>query len=224
MRSLLIVPADRAALPAALAARPGALVFDLGEPGTGNRAETRRAVADRLGEAAVVAERPRLIVRIAAPPTGLVDDDLDAILAAAPDAVMAPGIVGSRDVEHLGAKLAVREAMLGRRPGTTGIVAVAGDTARGILALAGFAEAGSRLVALAYDGAAFGAPNAAPALAARGTLVLTAWAAGVPALDIGRDGSDDLARACAMARRDGFSTRLARHPNEVGTIEACFGG
>ena len=235
MRSLLLVRPDAASnLPAALAARPGAIVFDLGDLAAGDlaagdlaagdRAAARRAVKDLLVAAAGAEQRPWLCVRIAALATDLVEADLDAILEAAPDAVLAPGIVGASDIEHLGAKLAVGEAMAGRRPGSTGIIAVAGDSARGILALASLPTAGQRLVALAFDGAALGGTlDPAPVRAAQAALVLAAMATGVPALDLGRSDPGHLARDCAAARRNGFSARLARSPAEVATIKACFG-
>jgi citrate lyase subunit beta/citryl-CoA lyase len=60
---------------------------------------------------------------------------------------------------------------------------------------------------------------------ARAQCLFAAGAAGVVALETlyadYRD-QDGLAESCRIARRDGFVGRLAIHPDQVATINACF--
>ena len=213
----------------AVAARSGAdaLVLDLG--GSSDVAARRALV--RAVRVVVGAKRPRLIPLIAPLRSAAIEDDLDAVMAGAPDAVLLPEVAGARDVQHLAAKLAVREAEHGLAPGSTRIVAFPADTARGVLALSTLPGAGPRLLAVAWDGKALarslGAAgnDAGPCQLARAGLIVAAAAAGVPAIDFAAVGDGEaLAQACAAARRDGFSGLLARRPDQVAAIRACFDG
>ena len=81
------------------------------------------------------------------------DDDLDAAMAATPDEIVLP-VRNGADVQHLGVKLAVREAELGLADGATRIIAlVAGPGA--VFQLGSFVSASPRLAALAFDARAF---------------------------------------------------------------------
>lgn len=155
------------------------------------------------------------------------DRDLDAALPARPDALLLRGAVGGRDLQHLGAKLAVREAELGLPAGRIGILAAGADTPAGVLALAGLAGASPRLRALVWDAGrlarALGLsdPAAAPLLRARDLLLIAAAAAGVPALVLPEPGRA-LDALCAAAARDGFAGIVARHPGEVAGAARWF--
>jgi citrate lyase subunit beta/citryl-CoA lyase len=226
LNPLLVPCGDPAAVEAALRSGADALVLDLGDPDApGDRAARRGAVSDVLALRRV--GFPSLVVRIAPLASGLADADLDAVMAGAPDAVLLPGAVGGRDLQHLAAKLAVREAVHALAAGSSAIIAVPADTAAGVLALPTLAIARPRLVALAWDPAALAAAlgiavGASPVRAARDLLLLAAAAAGIPALDCGVAGND-VSPACAGARRDGFAGRLARGPAEPAIIAAAFG-
>ncbi len=222
MRIPLLVPCDRLALASALASGADALIFDLGEPGpAADRAAARRAARDGLRAAG--AARASLL-RVVALDLVPADDDLDAVMPARPDAVLLRGAVGARDIQHLAAKLAVREAEHGLPQGRTGILAAPADAPDGVLALPGLAGASPRLRGLVWDAgrlaAALGVADAAagPCRDARSLVVLAAAAAGVPALD----GSPGAAEACADAARDGFSGVVAREAGEVPVIARWF--
>lgn len=227
MFSPLLVPCDDPEIVRA-ASLSGAdvLVLDLGAPDApGDRAARRRAAVDALlrrrggGDGArsgATPERLRAstIVRVAPLASGLLDADLDAVMAGAPGAVLLPGAVGARDLQHLGAKLAVREAERGLAAGRTGIVAMAADTAAGVLALGTLPGASPRLMALGWDPAALAAalgvgPGGSALWTARDLLLTAAAAAGVPAIDCGPAG-DGGAEASDAARRDGFAGKLLR--------------
>ncbi len=230
MFSPLLVPCgDPEAVAAAVMSGVDALILDLGAADApGDRAARRRAALEVLlrrhagGDAARAAPggRRATIVRVAPLESGLLPADLDATMAGAPDAVLLPGAVGARDLQHLAARLAVREAEHRLAAGRTRIVAMAADTPAGVLALASLPGASPRLMALGWDPAALAAalgvgPDAAPLRTARDLLLIAAAAAGVPALDCGAAGGD-ATDAPDAARRDGFVGRLARGPSGFG--------
>lgn len=227
----LLVSCDRPdAVEAALRSGADMLVLDLGHAlSPGDRAARRGLAAAVLARVAAQAGAPRLVLRVAPLPSGLTDADLDGTMAGAPDAVLLPGVVGRADIQHLAAKLAVREAEHGLPPGRTGILALPADTARGVLALPTLPGASHRLRAFCWDGAALVADlgiedeQASPCRQARALLLIAAGAGGVPAIDAGTPGDGEaLARACAVARRDGFAGRLALGPDQVPVIAEGF--
>jgi citrate lyase subunit beta/citryl-CoA lyase len=147
-----------------------------------------------------------------------------------------PKAVGGRDVAHLGAKLAVREAEHALEDGATRIVAVATETAQSLLALDGFANAG-RLEGLAWGveglSADIGAERnrdaeggfAEPFRLARNLMLFAAAAAGVAPIDTvftNLHDLDALARECGAARQDGFVAKLAIHPAQIPVINEAF--
>jgi citrate lyase subunit beta/citryl-CoA lyase len=97
MRSLLFVPADAPAkLDKALGAGTDALIVDLEDSVAPERKALARTTAAVFLSATTGhatsghAARPRLLVRVNGLATGLIDADLDAIVAARPDAIMLP--------------------------------------------------------------------------------------------------------------------------------------
>lgn len=227
MFSPLLVPCDDPEMVrAASLSGVEALVLDLGAPaGPGDRAARRRAAVlallrrrggDDGTRSDATADRLPVttIVRVAPLASGLLDADLDAIMEGVPDGVLLPGAVGARDLQHLGAKLAVREAERGLAAGRTRVVAMAADTAAGVLALGTLPGASPRLVALGWDPAALAAalgvtPGGSPLRTARDLLLIAAAAAGVAAIDCGPAG-DGAAEASDPAPRDGFAGTLLR--------------
>ena len=151
--------------------------------------------------AAHPAKQPRILVRIGRLADDRIDSDIALALRLRPFGLVATGLAGVADLEHLASKLAVAEAEAGLPDGSTRIVAVA-DTARGVLRLATLAGS-PRLAGLAWNHAALSAdlgadPHEAserpgdPRLLARALTVLAARAAGVPAIDTAFLNPDDL--------------------------------
>ena len=58
------------------------------------KAEARNSAFAFLQEAVAAGERPSLMVRVNGHETGLIDNDLDAVIPAKPDAIMLPKAVG----------------------------------------------------------------------------------------------------------------------------------
>ncbi len=105
MRSILVVPAARPSARGALASEADAIALDLAGD---DDDEARRAAIELLGLAQAIGKTALVMIRPLA--SGRADADLDAVMTAKPRAIVLPDAIGGRDVQHLGAKLAVREA------------------------------------------------------------------------------------------------------------------
>ncbi|MBF9233369.1 HpcH/HpaI aldolase/citrate lyase family protein [Microvirga alba] len=239
MRSLLFVPGDSPKkLEKALISGADALIIDLEDSvALSAKEEARRVTAAFVREHRVKSDRPRLYVRVNGLTTGLVDDDLDGVMASAPEGIVLPKTVGGVDVSHLGAKLAVREAEFGLDDGGTRILAIATENALGVFALGTFAGASHRLMGITWGGEDLSADIGAetnrddtgaytePYRLARSLTLLGAAAASVDAIDSVYTNFRDmegLEAECRAARRDGFVAKMAIHPAQVPVINAAF--
>ncbi len=239
MRSLLFVPADSTKkLDMGLASGADALIIDLEDSVAPDRKAHARANASAfLAAATRAAARPRLIVRVNALASGLIDDDLDAVIAAPPDAIMLPKAEGGASVTHLDAKLTAREAMHSIPDGRVGIIAIATETAVSLFRAGTYAGASARLFALTWGAEDLSAELGAeanrapdgrflePYRLARALCLAGAAAAGVQAVDtvfVDFRNESGLRRECEEARRDGFTGKMAIHPAQVATINAVF--
>ena len=135
MKSLLLVPGESPSRwQAALDSGADALIVDLADRAA-LLPEARRSVRTFLDRSRACAPRPRLVVKVSSLLSIFIEADLDLVMAAAPEAILLPEVVGGADIQHLAAKLAVREAECGLADGATRIIALVADTARGVLAL-----------------------------------------------------------------------------------------
>jgi citrate lyase subunit beta/citryl-CoA lyase len=237
MRSLLFVPADSPKkLDKGLSSEADALLIDLEDSvALPNKPEARRLAAEALRRAD--RSGPRLYVRVNPLDSGLIDGDLDAVMPAAPDGIMLPKASGGTDVQHLAAKLAVREAEAGLPDGGTRILPIASETAHALFQMGTYRGSSHRLEALTWGAEDLSADLGAetnvdehgrytePYRLARTLTLLAAAAAQVAPIDSihpqFRD-EEGLTRACAEARRDGFTGKMAIHPAQVPIINAAF--
>src|SRR5499433_2469856 len=92
MRSLLFVPADGGKkLDKAMASGADAVIVDLEDSiAPEQKTRARSLAAAFVKDAVAQATRPRVLVRVNGLTTGLIDDDLAAVVAARPDAIMLP--------------------------------------------------------------------------------------------------------------------------------------
>ncbi len=237
LRSLLFVPADS---PRKFAKAQGcgadALILDLEDSVVpGMKAEAREHVARILAEPA---ERSwQFYVRVNPLDTGLTLGDLAAVVRPGLDGIMLPKSNGAQDIVQLGHYLDAFEAAAGMTVGATRIAVVATETPAAMFALGTYAPPHPRLAALTWGaedlGAAVGATDnkdadgswTFPYQLARAHCLLAAAAAGVAPIDtLYADFRDlaGLAADCRRARRDGFTGRLAIHPDQVPVINAGF--
>ncbi len=238
-RSLLFVPADGGSkLDKAMASGADAVIVDLEDSVSADgKAGARQSAADFLRDAVKQAKRPRLLVRVNAIATGLIDDDLDAVVSARPDAIMLPKAEGGAGVVHADAKLAVREAISGLPDGHVKIVAIATETATALFLAGTYRGASARLEGLTWGAEDLSAELGAeanrgadgrfldPYRLARALCLAGAAAARVQAIDTIAADFRNLAalrRETEEARRDGFTGKMAIHPAQVPVINEVF--
>ena len=239
MRSLLFVPGDSARKFAkGLVCGADALIIDLEDSIAPERKiDARGTTLGFLREAAGMAERPRLFVRVNGLDTGLTDGDLDAVIGGKPDGILLPKAEGGVSIAHLDAKLAVREATHGLDEGSVAILALTTETAAALFRAGTYGGASARLAGLTWGAedlsAALGAETnrdaqgnfTHPFQFARTLCLAAAAEAGVPALDtVYVDFRNDagLRREAEEARRDGFTAKFAIHPAQVAIINDVF--
>jgi citrate lyase subunit beta/citryl-CoA lyase len=237
LRSLLFVPGD-SARKIAKAAEAGAdvLILDLEDSVAPSQKDAARAlVAALLDDPA-----PRswgFFVRVNPFDTDLTLADLAAVVKPGLDGILVPKANGAHDIARIGHYLDAFEQKAGMPVGGVSIAAVATETPAAMFALGSYTPAHPRLIGLTWGaedlGAAIGAtgnklPDGAwtfPYQVARAQCLYAAAGAGVAPIDTlfadFRD-ADGLDRSCRDARRDGFTGRVAIHPDQVATINRCF--
>ena len=237
LRSLLFVPGD-SERKFARARKSGAdvLILDLEDSvAPSQKRAAREHVAGLLPGTG--ARDWRCFVRINPFDSCLALEDLAAVVQPGLDGIMIPKAEGAADVVRIGHYLDALEIRAGISPGVISIVVVATEAPAAMLALNSYAPAHPRLCGLTWGAedlaAALGATAnkeadgswSFPYQVARATCLFAAAAAEVAPLDTifadYRD-AEGLAASCRTARRDGFIGRLAIHPDQVDTINACF--
>ena len=239
MRSLLFAPADSdRKLDKAFASGSDAVIIDLEDSvAPDSKSLARERAARFLARTTGLTHRPRLLVRINSLPSGLADADLDAVVPAAPDAILLPKSEGSATVVHLAAKLTAREAVHGVADGHIGIIAIATETAGSLFQLGSYSGSSARLVGMTWGAedlsAELGATAnrdstgqfLAPYRLARTLCLAGAVAAQVEPIDtVYVDFRDEagLRRETEEACRDGFTGKMAIHPAQVAVINEVF--
>ncbi|MBV9115166.1 MAG: CoA ester lyase [Hyphomicrobiales bacterium] len=239
MRSLLFVPGDsEKKFAKALASQADALILDLEDSVSPTVKEgARRTVRAAIGEARKKKTRPRIYVRVNPLDSGLLEADLDAVTPARPDGIMLPKSRGGQDVMQLSTKLAVREAESDLPDGEIAILPIATESAAALFNMGSYAGASRRLSALTWGAEDLSADVGAstnrltdgaytdPYRLARALALFAATAAEIAPIDtvfVNFRDREGLAAECDAARRDGFSGKLAIHPDQVATINAAF--
>jgi citrate lyase subunit beta/citryl-CoA lyase len=239
MRSLLFVPAlGGSKLDKAMASGADAVILDLEDSIAPERkADARAAALDYLKAAQKKKDRPRLLVRINGLDTGMTDADLDAVVAGAPDAILFPKAEGGATVTHLDAKLTAREAIAGLPDGSIKILAQTVESAAGMFTAGTYRNSSARLMGMTWGPEDLSAELGAeanreadgsltePYRLARSFCLFGAAAAKVPAIEtihVDFRNLDALRHDTELARRDGFTGRLAIHPAQVPVINEVF--
>jgi citrate lyase subunit beta/citryl-CoA lyase len=238
LRSLLFVPGDsERKLAKSAGAKADVLILDLEDSVAPSQKQVaRERVAAHLKS---LPERgvTQLWVRIN--PVDLPESmaDLAAVMGARPDGIIQPKTRSPDDVIRLSHYLDAFEAQHRLEPGVTQILPVATETPEAIFSMGGFTRCGNRLAGLTWGAedlsTAVGAMTnkqddgswSHPYQLARSLCLFGAYAAGVPAIDTVyadiRDAAG-LRSACVLARRDGFTGKIAIHPDQVAVINECF--
>jgi citrate lyase subunit beta/citryl-CoA lyase len=245
LRSWLFVPGDSERKQVkALGTAADALILDLEDSIDPARLpEARTRVAQLIGAGGALAG-PQLWVRVSAPAGAALEEDLTRVCAAGlPAGIVLPKVSAAGEIIAAAERLAALEAPhAGRKP--VRLLALVTETPRGLLALpqypgllAASAATLERLAGLTWGAedlsAALGATAKRDATGAftstfqmaRTTCLLAAAALSVQAIDGVHTEFRDaaaLARELTEARRDGFSGKLAIHPDQIVPINAAF--
>lgn len=238
LRSMLFVPGDserKFAKGRGIGA--DALILDLEDSVAPSQKDAARTHVAGLLDDNNAARDWAFFVRINPFDTGLTLADLAAVVKPGLDGVLVPKADGAADIVRIGHYLDALEQAAGMDFGTVRIAVVATETPQAMFNLGSYAIAHPRLTALTWGAedlaAALGGTDnkdaegewTFPYQIARAHCLFAAGAAGIAPLDTlyadFRD-AEGLERSCREARRDGFTGRLAIHPDQVAIINRCF--
>lgn len=237
MKSLLFVPADNERkLAKAASCGADALIFDLEDAVL----PARKAAARGLLSEFLASYRGASLawVRVNDLASGELLKDLDAIIARRPAGIVLPKILGIECIETVSHYLDMAETHAGIPLGETAVLAIGTETPSAVLRMASLLQRPlPRLRALAWGGedlsAALGAGDPRTADGrwrpvyehARTQCLLASHALGIEAIDTVHVDFRDAAgcrREAEAARHDGFTGKIAIHPDQVPIINAAF--
>jgi citrate lyase subunit beta/citryl-CoA lyase len=236
MRSLLFVPGDsEKKLAKGLGAGADVLILDLEDSVVAERkAEARRVTRDFL---AAATRAPRLFVRVNPLASGMILEDLAAVVGARPDGIVLPKAAGGEDMRRLDHYLSALEARDGVAPGSIAILPIASETAAAMFTFASYAGSSARLCGImwgcedlaadvgAAENRAPGGDYLEPFRLARSLCLFGAAAAGVAAIDtVFTDFRDEagLEQEARAAESCGFTAKAAIHPAQIAAINRAF--
>jgi citrate lyase subunit beta / citryl-CoA lyase len=246
LRSLLFVPGDSERKHAkALASQADAVILDLEDSVAAAQLPAARTRVGQLVAARAAAAAPQLWVRVHAPTAREFREDLEAVCGQGmPDGVVLPKISAPAEVIEAADYLSALETRLGLTPPVSRVLLIATETPQGVLTLPQYLPVlgPSRAAMGRLAGLTWGAEDLGAALGVRGRrepaggltftfqlartmCLLTAAALGVQAVDgvqIDFRDAQALETSLGEARRDGFSGKLAIHPDQVAPINAAF--
>jgi citrate lyase subunit beta/citryl-CoA lyase len=239
LRSFLFVPGDsEKKLSKSRDVGADALIIDLEDAVMPDRKPIARDLTGRFIDAEGQRIPSQVWVRINPLGSEFVLEDLNAVVRPGLRGLVVPKADGPADLLRVSHYLDVLESRAGIAPGMVRLLSVATETARSAFTLGDYATAGlSRLFGLTWGAedlsTAIGAstnrgPDGEWALTyrmVRSQCLLAARAAGVEPIDTLYANFKDpegLAKSCQMARSEGFTGRLAIHPDQVSVINSEF--
>ncbi len=236
LRSMMFVPGDsEKKLSKGPTLGADALILDLEDSVASNRRPVARemtrdyiANADRQG--------CELWVRMNPLDSDDALRDITAVVGAQPDGIALPKAEGAHHVRQLSYYLDVLEIEHGIEPGSVSICGIATETAAAPFGL-GTYNGAPRLQILTWGAedlsAALGASSnkddngtyTPPYVLARTLCLYAAYAAQVQALDTVQPdfrNAEKLRAECDAARRDGYTGKIAIHPDQIAIINEAF--
>jgi citrate lyase subunit beta/citryl-CoA lyase len=224
-RSLLFVPADsERKIARAMASEADVIILDLEDSVALPQKEEARL---RAAEALKRRGGKKLFLRINSLASGLADADIESALQGRPDGIVLPKTRSGRDVLRLAGVIGA----------ALPLIAIATETASSLLDMGSYSATGANLLGLAWGGEDLSVDLGAesnrdsegrytdPYRLARTLCLLGARAANVEPIDAVHTAYRDIdaleveARAAA---RDGFTAKLAIHPDQVPVINRIF--
>jgi len=245
MRSLLFVPGDSERKQAkAIGSDADALLLDLEDSVAVAQLPAARARVRELLLSRTDRSRQQLWVRVNALSSGILLEDLVAVFPGRPDGIVVPKVASPADIAEVAHYLSALEAQQAQAPGSTKLVVIATETPQALLTLGSYEQAlgadprtHERVAGLTWGSedlsAAMGITHKTDRQGsltftfqlARSLCVVTATAIGVQAIDgvyLDFRDTEGLKRDIESARRDGFTGKLAIHPDQVGPINEAF--
>lgn len=231
LRSLLFVPGNRPnMLDKALGVQPDAYVPDFEDSVPDSEKENARQVVasylERLGAAG-----PAVIPRVNSLHSGLLEDDLAAVVGPHVHALSVGKIETVDDIEQLCDQIAALERKTGVEVGSVGLIPWI-ETALAIVHCYAICKASPRIIGVAFGAEDFTndmgieRPEDDAELAfARNTVCIAARAAGVAALDtpyFQYRNEDGLRTSVGAGKAMGFKGKFAIHPAQIGGINSGF--
>ncbi|HZO21854.1 MAG TPA: CoA ester lyase [Steroidobacteraceae bacterium] len=245
LRSLLFVPGDSERKQTkALASAADLLILDLEDSVASAHLPAAREQVRELLLGNTERSAQQLWVRLNALSSGLLLQDLAAVFPGQPDGIVLPKASSAEEVSEVSHYLSAMEAQAGRPIGSTRLIVIVTETPQALLRLGEYPRA-SGLTASARErlaGLTWGCEDLSAALGithktdrqgsltftfqlARSMCVLAAAAVGVQAIDgvfLDYRDLEGLKRDIESARRDGFTGKLAIHPDQIEAINAAF--
>jgi citrate lyase subunit beta / citryl-CoA lyase len=246
LRSLLFVPGDSERKQAkALVSEADAVILDLEDSVAAERLAAARALVGQRVGSRTPGAAPQLWVRVNAPTAEAFRADLEAVCEQRmPDGIVLPKISAPAEVIEAADYLAALETRLGLTPPVSRLLVIATETPQALLSLPQYPPVlgQSRAAIGRLAGLTWGAEDLGAALGvgghrepaggltftfqlARTMCLLAAAALGVQAIDgvqVDFRDAQGLQASLREARRDGFSGKLAIHPDQVAPINAAF--
>lgn len=237
LRSMLFVPADSdRKFAKAQGSGADAIILDLEDAVAPEAKPAARAFVGSI-LAPDPARRWAQYVRINALGSGMARADLEVVVKPGLDGVMLPKCESIADVEKLSGYLTQLEEEAGMRTDSVKIAIVATETPVAMFGLGSYAGGHPRLAALTWGAEDLAAELGAtanrdetgaftmPFRVARVQALFAAAAANAAAIDTLHADFRDLAgleQDCRRSRRDGFTGRLAIHPDQVPIINQAY--
>lgn len=240
MRSMLFIPADdEKKLGKGLSTGADALILDLEDAvSAARKAAARPIAAQYIAEVRGKPNRPLIYVRINALDTDLWEEDVAGIAGALPDGILLPKARSGEDVHTLSIALHHAEEKAGAPTGSTRIVTLVTETPISLLQLHTYVGSSTRLNGITWGAedlsAVLGARTnreedgrtwTSPYLLARNLCLFTAAAANAQPIDtvfVNFRDEEGLRQECQAAVRDGFTGKMAIHPNQVAVMNEVF--
>lgn len=232
VRSVLFAPGDRPDLIGkAAASGADAIIIDLEDAVADER---KPAARENLREM-TMPDGVEVLVRVNAPDTGLLFDDLAVAVRTGVDAIVVPKAETATSMIHIDGAVTVLETDRGLEPGSVDVVPLV-ESALGVRNAYDVMTAAERVRAVLFGSGEQGdlvadlgcewTPEGTGLLHARSHVLLAARAAGIAEpldavfMDFRND--DALRVECELARRIGYVGKCAIHPRQVAVINDVF--
>jgi len=239
MRSLLFVPADsEKKLAKSLTSAADVLILDLEDSVAAERRPLAREMASSfIASARSSGAKAKLYVRINPLDSRDWEADLNGVMPSAPDGIIQPKPSSGEDVHKLSIALDHAETRHGIKPGHTKILPIVTEVPRSVLQLDSYIGSSSRLIAMSWGAEDLGAvigslanrdengEFTSPYRLVRDLMLITASAAAVEPIDtvyVNFRDSKGLVAEAKTAKRDGFTGKIAIHPDQVEPINEVF--